>query len=289
MRSKNIVMLIAFVALAALVGLTVRSLLSTDQTVVAEEPKYEAPRNEKPKVWVARETLEVGTFVDAADLQAIDWPESARQPSYLLTTEFRADDLAGAVVRDRLVKGDPVTLERVVKPGERGFLSAVLLPGMRAITIGIDNVTGNAGLVLPGDRVDLILTQIIENNETGSRLSASETVATALRILAVGTRLSTATNSEDIDDRVSSVTLEATPRQAEQIAVSDVLGSLSLSLRSLPATESDAIEDELATSAADLTKPDGATFAYEVSKALEKGSRNTIKVMRGNTVRTESN
>lgn len=289
MRSKNVLMMIAFVALAALVGLTVRSMLTDDAPVLAEEPRKEEPRNEKPRVWVARDTLEVGTFVDAADMTAIDWPADARQSSYLLTTEYRAEDLAGAVVRERLVKGDPITMARIVKPGERGFLAAVLLPGMRAVTIGIDNVTGNAGLILPGDRVDIILTQVIENRDTDERVAASETIGTAMRILAVGTRLSTATNSDDVDDRVKSVTLEATPKQAEAIAVADALGSLALSLRSLPATEADAIEDELATSAADLTKPQGATFAYEVSKAIEKGSRSSVQVMRGGVVHSEGN
>ena len=290
MGSKNVLMIVAFVALAALVGLTVRSMLSDNAPVQANETKREVVRKEDPKVWIARDTLEVGTFVDPGDLEAVDWPRAVRQPNYLLTSEYRAEDLAGAVVRERLVQGDPVTLARVVKPGERGFLAAVLLPGMRAVTIGIDNVTGNAGLVLPGDRIDLILTQKIENIETGEEVAASETIATAVRVLAIGTRLSTATNSDDVDERVKSVTLEATPKQAEKIAVSDALGSLSLSLRSLPSTENDAIEEELATTAADLSKPSGATFAYEVSKALEKGSRNSVQVMRGGVVRTsESN
>ncbi len=49
----------------------------------------------------------------------------------------------------------------VVKPGERGFLAAVLEPGMRAISVPVDEAAGNAGLIFPGDRVDLILTQTL--------------------------------------------------------------------------------------------------------------------------------
>ena len=287
MRLKNVTLLIAFVALAALIGLTVRSMLSSPTAPASTENVRQEPRKEKPKVWVAKDNLEVGTFVDSSDLTAIEWPERARQPNFLVTTAVRGEEITGAVIRERIIKGAPILAEKIVRPGERGFLSAVLLPGMRAITIGIDNVTGHAGLVLPGDRVDLILTQTIEDPESDAISHASETIAKAMRVLAVGSRLSTATEQDDIDDRVRSVTLEATPRQVEAIAVVNSFGSLSLSVRSLPATESDAIEDQLASEEADLTKPNGPTFSYEVSTALNKGKRSSVQVMRGNSTRNQ--
>ena len=67
----------------------------------------------------------------------------------------------------------------VMRPGDHGFLAAVLLPGMRAVTVGVDAITGTAGLIWPGDRVDLILTQRSWNAacRSGHRVAA-ETVLT---------------------------------------------------------------------------------------------------------------
>ena len=63
------------------------------------------------------------------------------------------------MVRRSLSEGDVVRDGDVMRPGDHGFLAAVLEPGMRAVTIAVDNTTGLAGLIWPGDQVDLILTR----------------------------------------------------------------------------------------------------------------------------------
>ena len=55
-----------------------------------------------------------------------------------------------------------------MRPGDHGFLAAVLAAGMRAVTVGVDATTGAAGLIWPGDRVDLILTQTIQAATTAA-------------------------------------------------------------------------------------------------------------------------
>ena len=85
----------------------------------------------------------------------------ARRPT---SCAAQSDEAApGRRGRAPAARGRPaVTAGSVVKPGERGFLAAVLEPGMRAISVPVDEAAGNAGLIFPGDRVDLILTQTIE-------------------------------------------------------------------------------------------------------------------------------
>ena len=144
-------------------------------------------------------------------------------------------DLVGAVVRRPIAAGQPISADSVVKPGDRGFLAAVLDPGMRAISVPIDEAAGNAGLIFPGDHVDLILTQSIEaaGDPAGSR-RVSETVLEDLRVIAIGRRLKDEGGEEAAGGKQPrTATLEATPEAAEKIALVNELGKLALSLRSL--------------------------------------------------------
>jgi pilus assembly protein CpaB len=133
-----------------------------------------------------------------------------------------------------------VTDGRVVKPDDRGFMAAVLTPGSRAISVAVNPTSGISGFVLPGDRVDLVLTHAIKSDSGGSggdkpERHASETILSDLRVLAIGQKIQEAKNGETIT--AGTATLEVTPKQVEVIAVAIELGKLSLSLRSLGKTE----------------------------------------------------
>ena len=73
--------------------------------------------------------------------------------------------MRGALLRHYLNSGAILTAGDVLHPRERGFLAAVLAPGARAISVGVDAVTGNGGLIWPGDRVDMILTQQLDEKD----------------------------------------------------------------------------------------------------------------------------
>jgi pilus assembly protein CpaB len=144
--------------------------------------------------------------------------------------------MIGAVVRKRIATGEPLTDGAVVKPGERGFLAAVLEPGMRAVSVPITPASSNSGLIFPGDRVDLILTQsLIESESEGSVRRVSETVLNDIRIIAMGTETSDDPEAGQAHEKAKTATLEVTPSQAEKVALLTELGKLSLSLRSLAA------------------------------------------------------
>ena len=120
----------------------------------------------------------------------------------------------------------------MVRPGERGFLAAVLTPGMRAVTVPVTATSGIAGFVFPGDRVDLILAHDFQTGTGENRVinRASETLLTDVRVLAVDQKTASKDGAAAL---AKTATLEVEPRQAEMIAVSVKLGDLSLSLRSL--------------------------------------------------------
>src|SRR3546814_12773917 len=105
------------------------------------------------------------------------WPQAAIGPDHFVKGQINLQELVGSVVRQSIAQGEPLIPARIVRPGDRGFLAAILTPGMRAVTVAINATSGIAGLIFPGDRVDLILTHAIDTSDERKReRSASETV-----------------------------------------------------------------------------------------------------------------
>jgi pilus assembly protein CpaB len=151
----------------------------------------------------------------------------------------------GAVLRHELPAGEPIQLTAIVKPGERDFLQVVLTPGERAIAIPVATGGASTGLLSPGDRVDVILTQNFKGDNAANapltRRSVSETVVENLRVLAIDEpdkvtaapgRPTAAPVNPAAGNFGRTVTLEVTAEQAEEINVATELGKLSLTLRS---------------------------------------------------------
>jgi pilus assembly protein CpaB len=201
------------------------------ETPVAEAP----PPPAKAMFLVAARPLRAGTLIKPEDFASQEMevdaaPPGARRDSW----EARAE-LFGAMVRRRLPQGDPMLAENVLRPGDRGFLAAVLGPDMRAVSVGVDAVSGTAGLIWPGDRVDVVLTQQL--NDEGlplHRRVAGETVLPDVRVIAIDQALVQGAMGDGPEGnrQVRTVTLEVTQKQAERVAVATRLGRLSLIVRS---------------------------------------------------------
>jgi pilus assembly protein CpaB len=207
------------------------------------------------RVLVAQGALTAGQFVRPENLRWQDWPKDGVSPTYVVEGQGKIEDFIGAVVRSSLSEGEPITETRLVRPGDRGFLAAVVTPGNRAITINVTVNSGIAGFVFPGDRVDLLLTMTVTPAGGKVQRHAAETLLTDLRVLAVDQR----TDDQNKDVVVEkTATLEVTPKQAETIAVATDLGNLSLALRSV------ATDD-----AADKVPPHSHTWDSEATQLNE--------------------
>lgn len=232
---KLILVLLALLIAGATVQFT-RSVLSRKPATPATA-QATAPEPVGRRVLVAAHDLPAGTLVQPSALRWRAWPDDGGLDRvYVVEGQRTADEFAGAVVRESLRAGDPITAGRLVKPGERGFLAAVLTPGMRAVSVAITGVTGVGGFTFPGDRVDLILAQKIreQRGQDGVDLDrfASETVLSNVRVLAMDQR----TDNQKGEVKIAQIaTLEVSPRQAEAVALAVEIGHLSLSLRSLGA------------------------------------------------------
>jgi pilus assembly protein CpaB len=183
-----------------------------------------------PRVLVVQGSLAAGQFVRPENLRWQNWPKDGVASTYVVEGQGKIEDFIGAVVRSAMNEGEPVTESRLVRPGDRGFLAAVLTPGDRAVTITVTVNSGLAGFVFPGDRVDLLLTMSVTPAGSKVERHAAETLLSNLRVLAVDQR-SDDQNKDVVVEKTA--TLEVTPKQAETIAVSTELGNLSLALRSI--------------------------------------------------------
>ena len=234
MDVRKIVLLVGALLIAAVTAFMAKNMFTgsgAPQAVAKPVPLG-------PEVLVATRALPVGTIIDAEALRFQPWPKELVDKAYYLKGEPGGDAsaLIGTVVRNEISAGQPVTQGSMIKPGERGFLAAALGPGMRAVTVAVGRITGVAGFVFPGDRVDIILTQEMTSDD-GQPLRAAETILRNVRVLAVDDRTQTVgEDGKPIVRKTATVTLEATPRIAEKIQVASMIGGLTLALRSIADT-----------------------------------------------------
>src|SRR5438067_10713577 len=158
MNSKRLVVLgIALVASSA-AALMVRSMIG------GGTPKVEAklsPPIAMSEVLVASSNLQPGQPLTAEQVRWQKWPAGAVDASFITHTETPSVEEAvkGTVVRMPLIAGQPITNSEIVHAGAAGMMSAMLNPGMRAVSITISTDSGAGGFILPNDRIDLILAQ----------------------------------------------------------------------------------------------------------------------------------
>ncbi len=233
MSKASLPRLLAILVLAGVFALLLRWLF-----VTTTRP----PRIVKAEIEVAATALPAGRLITAGDLAWREIAADAVVKGEIVKGDAHAKQMLGAVVRHAVAAGAPMAEKDVVFPDDPGFLAAALAPGMRAVSVAIDDVTGNAGLILPGDHVDLLLTQRISETTGAPPKVASETILSGVRVIAVGSQFRTGDDegrNGGHASRARTVTLEVDPHDGEKVAVATRLGQLSLALRSLATARPD--------------------------------------------------
>lgn len=241
MDARKLILLVGALVVAAITAFMARNIfMGASAPTAGAAPVAAAPQN-TTEVMVATRALPVGTILDATSVKFVAWPKELIEGAYFVKGESEPGKLQGTVVRFAIPAGQPITQGALVNPGDRGFLAAALGAGMRAVTVPVSTQSAVAGFVFPGDRVDLVLTQSVAGGGDGPPLKASETILRNLRVLATDQK--TDKQSDDKGNTVvttySTVTVEATPKIAEKIAVAQTVGQLSLSLRSIADNQGD--------------------------------------------------
>lgn len=193
----------------------------------------------KTQVLVASRGIGVGERLLLESTQWQDWPELALRDEFVTISAMpeAQTELIGAVARFELFPGEPIREAKLVR-SDSGYLSAVLAPGKRGVSVGVSPVSSAGGFVVPNDHVDVVLTS---STDAGQR---SELILSNVRVLAIGTRLGEMGQSGGSEDPNSTTppttfvsdtiaTLELDPGQAETLINSSTRGQLSLTLRSV--------------------------------------------------------
>lgn len=191
------------------------------ETVIEREPTI--------NVLVAKESLPVGTRLNADAIAWAPWPKGSIVEGFI-TDQNRPDaiqTLDGAIARMPIFNGEPIRQEKIADSSSR-IMSSLLPSGKRAVATEITVATGAGGFILPNDRVDVIM---VRKNSTGGFLT--ENVLSNVRVLAVDQQIQ---ENPDGSKTVlgTTATLELTPDQTKVISVAQQMAErLSLALRSV--------------------------------------------------------
>lgn len=244
---------------AGLAAFVARNLVSKPDVTPVIQEIVKAPTND---VLVAASDIAVGKRVGKSDLRWQEWPETAINSRYITRKDDpnAAEAFAGTIARFALYKGEPVSAQKLIDYAKSGFMSALLAPGMRAISTKISPETGAGGFILPNDRVDVLLTR--QAGEQGQRNSySSSTLLLNIRVLAIDQSVSEA------DDKTVAIgktaTLEMTLTDAETFLRAVKEGTVTLALRSMADAE---IDPNLIPLSSDQSGSKGRTSSVRVIK-----------------------
>jgi pilus assembly protein CpaB len=205
----------------------VYSLRGQDQSAANASPAIPTTQ-----ILIAKADIAYGDKIIPDLVEVTQWPTKYLPKGAITTTaELLEGPESPRIAMRALVAGEPFLKAKVSGFGERPILSRKVAEGMRAITVRINDVSGVAGFILPGDRVDILLTRQIGDGSTRDNYG-TDIILQNISVLGID-QLS----SEDQDKPVlgKSATFEVTPAQAQALALASRIaeggGSLSLSLR----------------------------------------------------------
>ena len=200
----------------------------------------------------------MGQIATQANFRWQSWPREAVSENFITRARGGDMEMAGSIVRSPILAGEPITSQKLVRAGQGGVLAAILPKGMRAISTRIKEETAAGRMILPNDRVDVILIRRLQNKSGSGEAFVSDTLYRNVRVLAIGQQLEIK-DGKKADAGANTATLELSPQQAEQLALANSMGEISLTLRSM----------------ADLTAD-----VSNAGQSLNKERGNAIKVLR---------
>jgi pilus assembly protein CpaB len=193
-------------------------------------------------VVVAKDTLPFGTTLTPDNITEIPWSSSTLPDGAVASVDQFLKD-GKRIVLVPFVRNEPIVGTKLTAPNQPASLATMIDPGMRAVTVSVDDIRGIAGFIFPGDYVDVVLT----------RGEASQVVLQHVKVLAID---QSAGAGHDKPTVARAVTVEVSPERSLKLLLAANSGRLSLILRK--ATE-DAISQNTRVTQAQLLSDENAS------------------------------
>ncbi|RLQ18496.1 Flp pilus assembly protein CpaB [Vibrio sp. SBT000027] len=240
MTAKRLMLLSLF---CSVLGISVLLLSQTNNESASTSSKQAVKQT--VKVLVPTRTIEIG---QAYTPNSFRWKEVPQQElenyiDHVTPEDISADHTMSGLARTKLIKDSILSKADITEPEGGYSLSLKLQPGYRAISVPVDQVTSNSGFIEPGDRVDILLLgsqdgELLRYGNSSQGLYVTTIVHDA-RVLAFNNKQTAesyqkARESNGFENGIpedSSVSLEVTPEQANQVVLAKQLGKLTLVLR----------------------------------------------------------
>lgn len=211
------------------------------------------------QILVAKNNLAVGERLTPDMVEWQSWPNSAMRPEYVAqpADPDAAKEMSGRMVRASFYAGEPIRQEKLAA-ANGGLLSSILDKGMRGVSVQVSAEAASGGFVLPGDRVDVVLT----HNASDGRQEL-ETILRNVRVLAINANLGAPDGAAQTGDGsgkgfsdLAIATLELNDTQSEVIIQASTMGKLSLTLRSTAdAPTAETAQEQAANAAIRISSP----------------------------------
>ena len=211
-RNRTLIVVALAIALASLASFGV-------YRAIRSIPIREVPIAKTFAVVAARE-IPVGTMLAPEDLKVVAWPEDAQVPGAF----SKPEEVVGRGLIQSVSPNEVVTDSKLAPRSSGAGLPPMIPPGMRAMAVRVNDIVGVAGFVVPGTRVDVIVTAHSDKD------AMSRAVLSNIEVASVGTRL----EQDKRDGKAipaTVATLLLTPQDAERLALSANDGSIVLALR----------------------------------------------------------
>lgn len=273
-------------------------VVSASGQVVVEEEPAPAEAAVVPRTLVAKYPIKAGALLRAQDFrwEPLESSENIYLNDLFLEGFTEIESLAGSLLTRDLTALQTLSVSDIIRPEQSHYMSAMLSPGKRAVTLELSQAGASHGLLRPGNYVDVVLTSENDHaNTQGSGVTTKRSASTVLeniRLLAIGNTLTDIVSSNDasradipLDNdsfKPVRVTFEVTPNGAARLLLAQKLGDLSLMLRSHYQPESESRSSRMAS-----------VWDQQISDNFNPVSPqhrpdNTIRIFDGSKIRSQS-